>query len=519
MSLRTRRLPRAPRRSRTVGARAVLLCALTAALLAGGLTEVPASASPAASPAVSPAVGRAVGPAVGKSHGVATAHPKRHDAPQHQKRHPKKHKKHKQKKHRFWSPRDSTIFNYPFSPRQADRFRIRRHVLNAVRYAPGGSRIRLATFTFVDERLTRALIKAHHRGVSVQVLVNRKNIGVSPPFHHLQRVLGHRLRGRPRTTRADASFARTCNRSCRGTGGNLHSKLFLFSQVGHTQWVSMVGSANLNKFAAIGQWNHLNTITGQDTYVRLRHVFNQMRRDRPLRHPFERFATDKTITWVFPKPNTTARSDPMMRILGRIDCRATRHTGVPVPVRHQPHRKPGRHPQAQHPTKQHPKKQHPKKPDKKKPDKKPITRRTVIRIGMYAWFDDRGDALAKAVRHKWNQGCDVRVIYSVLNGKVKRILYDPSGRGRIPMRRSIVPDYLGAVVDYNHSKYVAVNGTFAGKGRRLVWTGSMNFTHLGLVSDDIIVRLAGTRVYGAYLKNFRRVWHAPTAKVPVPTRP
>jgi hypothetical protein len=47
----------------------------------------------------------------------------------------------------------------------------------------------------------------------------------------------------------------------------------------------------------------------------------------------------------------------------------------------------------------------------------------------------------------------------------------------------------------------------------------MNFTHLGLVSDDIIIRLAGRKVYRSYLKNFRRVWHAPTARVPIPTRP
>jgi hypothetical protein len=105
----------------------------------------------------------------------------------------------------------------------------------------------------------------------------------------------------------------------------------------------------------------------------------------------------------------------------------------------------------------------------------------VIRIGMYAWFDNRGDYLAREVRRKWNHGCSVRIVYSVLNSKVKRILYDPSGRGRIPMRRVVRIDELTRqVVDYNHSKYLAMSGTYRHQGGRFVWSGSMNFTGLGL---------------------------------------
>ncbi|MGI9155975.1 MAG: phospholipase D-like domain-containing protein [Marmoricola sp.] len=403
--------------------------------------------------------------------------------------------KHKDKHKQVWIPTDGTFFNYPFSPRHDDRYRIRQQLRNAVKAAPAGSRIRFTTFSFVDARLAGSLVAADRRGVSVQVLVNRKDVKLSAPFRSLQKALGHSRRGphgdNRRSARERASFVRTCAFSCRGSRGNLHSKIYLFSKVGHTRWVSMVGSANLTRFAAVGQWNHLNTITGKATYLRLRHVFNQMRRDRALRHPFLRFSTPKTVAWVFPRLHSTFRTDPTMRILNRISCRATPHTGVKVKHKHHKH-KPKHH--------------------------KQITRRTVIRIAMYAWFDGRGNALARAVRHKWNQGCDVRVIYSVLNRTVKSVLYNPSGRGRIPMRRSVVTDSMGNVVDYDHSKYVAVNGRFAGRGRSLVWTGSMNFTQLGLSSDDIIVRLSGRKVYRAYLGNFRRVWHAPTARVPLPTR-
>lgn len=496
MSRRTRRLPRAHHRSRTTGARVALVCALAVAVSLTGLAVVaPATAS----------AHHGRHHHHPHQHRAAAHHPAKHHAGKHHtgrhhtgKHHHGKKKASKKPKHtQVWSPMDGTFFNYPFSPHHDDRYRIRQQLRNAVKAAPAGSRIRFTTFSFVDDRMASSLVAADRRGVSVQVLVNRKDVRLSRPFRRLQKALGHSRRGHPRTSVERASFVRTCAFSCRGSRGNLHSKIYLFSKVGHTRWVSMVGSANLTTFASVGQWNHLNTITGKATYLRLRHVFNQMRRDRALRHPFLRFSTPKTVAWVFPRLHTTFRTDPAMRILNRIRCRATPHTGVKVKHGHHKHR---HHKHGHH-------KQHSQ-----------ITRRTVIRIAMYAWFDGRGNSLARAVRHKWNQGCDVRVIYSVLNGTVKRILYDPSGRGRIPMRRSVVRDGMGNLVDYNHSKYIAVNGGFAGKGRRLVWSGSMNFTHLGLSSDDIIVRFHGRKVYRAYLGNFRRVWHAPTAQVPLPTR-
>ncbi|MEP6816750.1 MAG: phospholipase D-like domain-containing protein [Marmoricola sp.] len=503
MSRRARRLPRAPRRARSAGARAALLAALAAALALSGLVvATPASA------ATRQAVTRAA-PL------VDARHPGRHHTAQRPTPKQKPRPKRKPKPKPVWSPTDGTVFNYPFSPRARDRFRIRRHVLAAVEFSPPGARIRLATFTFVDEKLTRALIAAHRRGVSTQVLVNGRDVRLSPPFHHLRTALGHSLHGRPRTSPELASFARTCTFSCRGTRGNLHSKIFLFSQVGRTRWVSMVGSPNLTQFAAEGQWNHLDTITGRATYRRLRRVFDQMRRDRPLRHPFERFRTSKAVGWVFPRPFTTPLNDPMLGILGKIGCRATPRTGVAVQPRPgRKHRKHRTGPTSARAAAKHPA---PGKP-RHTVVRQPVTRRTVIRIAMYAWFDVRGNTLARAVRQKWNQGCDVRILYSVLNGKVKRILYNPSGRGPIPMRRVGVPGALGDVVDYNHSKYLAVNGSYAGAGRQLVWTGSMNFTQLGLTSDDIIVRLDSRTVYRAYLRNFRRVWHGPDVAVPLPVR-
>ena len=140
--------------------------------------------------------------------------------------------------------RSATTFNYPFST-AARRNAIRHRVLKAIKYTPRGARIRLATFSYGDAKMTRALIKAHKRGVSVQLLVNRDSERLGRPYDRLQRALGDRRKPRHGMSPAEVSFARSCLRSCRGSRGTLHSKIFLFSQVGHTRWVSMVGSANL----------------------------------------------------------------------------------------------------------------------------------------------------------------------------------------------------------------------------------------------------------------------------------
>ena len=161
-----------------------------------------------------------------------------------------------------WSPGTATTFNYPFAT-AAKRNAIRHRVLKAVKYTPRGARIRLATFSYHDAKMTRALIRAHKRGVSVQLLVNRDGERLGRSYDKLQRALGDRRKPRHGMSPAEVSFARSCLRSCRGRRGNLHSKIFLFSQVGHTRWVSMVGSANLTRKAAIGQWNHMDTLVGE----------------------------------------------------------------------------------------------------------------------------------------------------------------------------------------------------------------------------------------------------------------
>ncbi|WP_188778743.1 phospholipase D-like domain-containing protein [Marmoricola endophyticus] len=394
---------------------------------------------------------------------------------------------------RAWTPHDATYFNYPLARRAADRFRIRNQVLAAVKASPAGSEIRLSTFTFIDATITEALVAAHRRGVSVQVVVNRYQAKKSKPFRTLSKALNKRPRGTVVTP--DTSFVSTCRGSCRGSAGNQHTKIYLFSQVGHAGFVSMIASANLTRFAAVGQWNHLDVTVGRATYTRLRGVFEQMTLDAPS--PFTTFVTKKLTAWVFPRPGTTPANDPVAADLNRISC-----VGPAPRVTKTQARRIKAMPKAKQVARS------------KAVAARRTAQRTSIRISMYAWHGDRGVALAKLIRQRADQGCDVRIIYSFASKQVMRVLRAKGhGHGPIPMRRSTT-SRGGKVADYSHSKYVAVSGTWNNTRGQQVWTGSMNFTALGFVSDDIVARYPGPRTYTSYLANFNRVWAAKSSTRP-----
>ena len=74
----------------------------------------------------------------------------------------------------------------------------------------------------------------------------------------------------------------------------------------------------------------MDTLVGKQTYVRLGMLFNQMKADRRPEHPIWKFRADDAVYWAFPHAIADPRRDPMVRVLRRISCRATPHTGIPV---------------------------------------------------------------------------------------------------------------------------------------------------------------------------------------------
>jgi phosphatidylserine/phosphatidylglycerophosphate/cardiolipin synthase-like enzyme len=350
-----------------------------------------------------------------------------------------------------YKPEDGAIFNNPWGTFPAKE-RLLVKIASTIDAAVPGSAIRIAAYSNDRKDITDALIAAKRRGVKVQVLLNGN--WTSRQTVRLQRALGKN------TDRK--SFLHICKRSCRGTTGNLHSKFFLFTDIGTAQNVVMFGSVNLTGFGAKTQWNDLYT-TNNRRYLHnvLRGVFNEMRRDQPVKSPYmNRPVGDFDIT-VYPRFRNTKDNDPVMKRLKRVRCKgaegATGRDG-----------------------------------------------RTLIRINMYGWNGERGVYLAKKVADLSRHGCNIKVLESDAGGRVVQIL----ARNGVLIKS---PDFdrnnNGEVDMFTHAKYMILGGRY-GKDTSgwHVWTGSQNWSDRSLNGDELTVHIPRRGAFWNYRQNFDHIW-------------
>ncbi len=255
----------------------------------------------------------------------------------------------------------------------------------------------------------------------------------------------------------DGSYVKKCEGSCRGKGGNMHSKFFLFSNTKSSDHVVMVSSSNLNRGGARLGWNDMYVVKRRKGLYR---GFKAMHR---LMTDDVRSGADKVqikdgpfIARFFPMRNASKATDPTLGDLRKIRCRSA-------------------------------------------------FGRTKIHISMFYWKGKRGDYLLDKIASLARDGCQVRIVY----GAPSRLL---AGRMRDMARRKLI-DLWDSRWDYNddgwsevrtHAKYVLVKGTI-GKNRRAhaVWTGSQNWVGGSLsVSDETTLNIALRSAYESYLKNW-----------------
>jgi hypothetical protein len=349
---------------------------------------------------------------------------------------------------------------------------IRKHMLRTINSTPRGATIRWMVFSFGDWKIEKALVRAHKRGVSVQVLGNYKNRETWAPWRKLQASLGT-AKSKAGRNPERISWARQCKHSCRGWGGNLHVKLYLFSQVGTVQNVTMYGSWNPTWVANQRQWNHLDTRWDAATYQQYLTIFHQAKKDKP--YGYAHWSSGGMEHMVFPRPSTKASTDPLNNELAKISCVTP-------------------------------------------PDGNGATHRTIIRVGMYVFGGSRGTWMAKRLRSLWNQGCDVAIVYGFVSDRALSILYSKSGHGRIPMKQAMKVEN-GKPYRYLHDKYVAMRGMYDGSYVNAVWSGSTNFSNLGFRADDLTVRTISPMpiapsVVQAYFDDFSVTWRGPNVRRP-----
>lgn len=336
--------------------------------------------------------------------------------------------------------------------------------------------ITMATWSFNDMAVRDALVNAAKRGVRVQIVaaesINREMN--YKPWKSLRRALNDTIKNHPNIwPNADPhNFARQCRGACRGSGGTPHSKYFLFNDVGstHQQDVVMQSSMNLTLFAYKGQWNSAVVWKDNGIYNHFMTIFAQSAANKSLGSgAYVRTAVSGVVDIFYPGGNQSR--DPVLYALNRVHCTGATSGGVGG--------------------------------------------RTRIRVVNYAIYDNRGLAIAKKLRSLWNSGCNVRIIYSLSTRPVLHILRNKSGRGPIPMKQSVIKNKAGEIVKYNHSKYMAISGNYAGNtGNWTVLAGSANWSDFAYHCDEQMQQWFSFAKSAAYFRNFDKTWNQGSSKTP-----
>lgn len=336
-------------------------------------------------------------------------------------------------------PRPGPVFNNPVAGTDKRRT-IFRKIMRSIDATPQGQEIKIFTWNFLTSEGTDALLRAQRRGVRVRLLMDKRNNTEVPngPYRRLRAGLMRVNEERPNGRR---SWARVCQGSCRGNNGSAHSKFFMFSKVGPTPRVVMQGSANFTLASTNNQWNDIYTHTRSErVWQFFSKTFREAVADEPARPAYLSQSFENFRLVMFPSIGSAAK-DPVMQMLNRVRCRGAKNTG---------------------------------------------TGRTRIRIAPDVIRQDRGMRLGRKVRQLWDNGCDVRIGYTVMGIDVGRMLRAGGGRGPVPLRH-LVQDTNndGEFDNYFHLKAMSIVGHMAGNRRAYaVLNGSANWSGLGGISDE-----------------------------------
>ncbi len=334
-----------------------------------------------------------------------------------------------------WQPKSGVRFN---EPRQAKKsHKINRYIRKAIANSPKGSQIRLVTWNYSNALFVNDVIAAHKRGVSVRIIMANGLAKGQGPGSYYPRTRDALAKGNKKRDPDMTSWFRTCMNSCRGKEGIQHGKFFMFSRTGGVNNVVMSTSANLTDAAAYVQWNDLLTVTDrQVTWDNYTKVFKQMSRDKPVKKAFYTFEDGPYSGWFFPNMGKLSNYN-VIRMLDKVKCK-----GVVGEA--------GKN------------------------------GRTVIRVSQAVFNGKPGSAVSGKLRALKERGCNIKLVYGVLNNLSREHLKD------IP-KKTILEDTNGdGYVDrYIHMKALTISGNYDGKrSSHIVYQGSANWSGMSTLSDE-----------------------------------
>ena len=191
-----------------------------------------------------------------------------------------------------YTPKAGTVFNNPRGSRAKKRAIITQ-IDRAIDGSAPGSTIRMAMYLFDLQSTADRLIRAHRRGVHVQVLLDDGEN--SDQYKQVRKALG--------TDKSKGSYIFRCKRGCMSSVRSvMHAKFYLFTRVGDAQRVSLISSANPYTGNTSKSWNDLHTILGDQTiWNSLNKYFTDMLRDKTNYNYFRTTTSGKYTLYFFPR--------------------------------------------------------------------------------------------------------------------------------------------------------------------------------------------------------------------------
>ncbi|MCW2948048.1 MAG: hypothetical protein JWR24_4765 [Actinoallomurus sp.] len=324
------------------------------------------------------------------------------------------------------------------------------HVNELAAGAPRGALIRIAVYQFTSSAFAQTLTDARRRGVRVQLVIDGSSRS-SAAYRRVAKALG--------TSRKRSSWVVACVKGCIGDT-IMHNKFFLYSRSGSAADVVVQASANLTTTNRVNAWNNAFTISDPALYRAYGRYFSALAARRHHAGYYRVVRSGRVTAYTFPRAGSTTGSDTLYGLLGHVGC----------------------------------------------------ARGTAVHVTTFSLTRTR---VARRLWSLAHQGCDVRVIYTNLGARARKLLERPGGPPLVSSHYSYLDPETGEPVQaYVHSKYVTIDGTYSGRRRQLVITGSPNYTVPALRHNDetmLVIRDAG--VCAAYRQNFADLWTAADSHV------
>ncbi|KOG30401.1 phospholipase D-like domain-containing protein, partial [Streptomyces resistomycificus] len=363
-------------------------------------------------------------------------------------------------------PEISTVFNDPAGTTQEQQA-IRLQLQSLINSAATGSEITVALYHMWDETTARALATAHtERGVNVRVLLDSTSVSSNPSnpsYGILRDALG--------TDRAQSSFVGLCpqGRACLGDPANgasiNHNKFFLFSQVDGASNLVVQTSSNLTPSQYSRMPNDAVLLQNTGIYTAYRSYFGKLASQDWDSWAYTTATFSPYKVYFYPYvPGTGNSSDTIWNILDDVTCTWTEGS---------------------------------------------TTLRSKVRVAVLKIT--RKGVAEKLVALK-KAGCDVEIVYaesSSAEGTGSPGTWDTLHTAGGPAVRCYNHDEDGDSTTTNstvHSKYLLIDGKYAGAVNKLVWTGSHNYSGPALrENDEALLKIDSTTVHDRYVANFTAV--------------